>query len=70
MENKTYNNCEWFDSLKKCPNSKEPLMIQFTLDMRVDEEGAAHKLMDDSKGPEINEKFCNDCDSFLAITKP
>jgi len=64
MEEKTWNTCEWFGELNTCPKSKEKLMIQFRRDVSLGE-GYQSKC-DFSKGPEINKKYCNICDSFRA----
>jgi len=64
MSEKTWDNCEWFGELNTCPKSKEDIMIQFRRDVALGE-GYENRI-DFSKGPEINEKFCHNCDSWKA----
>ena len=66
MPKKTWSNCEWFSELHTCPKSKEELMIQFRHNVSISESPPPGKLYDDSKGTEIDKRFCHNCDSFRA----
>ncbi len=63
MPEKSWENCEWFTDLNKCPNSKEELMIQLRDGVLPYSVGGG--TYDSSKGPGVNKRFCNNCDSYL-----
>ena len=45
---------------------RKKLMIQFRHNVSISESPPHGKLYDDSKGTEIDKRFCHNCDSFRA----
>ena len=61
---KTWNNCILFDTDAPCLYGKDEFMTEFRRDVSTDQ---SYKTYDDSKGAEINKRFCTHCDSFRPI---
>lgn len=59
---KTWDNCQLFDTNTSCPNGKDEFMKQFRYDVSIGQ--GYRKILDNSKGTEINKRFCHNCNLF------
>lgn len=60
----TWNNCECFDNRGLCPHINEPLMKQHRNNVEII---GKYSMINDSKGGEVNKKYCNNCESFRPL---
>ncbi len=67
-QEKTYNNCQFFDTDVSCPNGKDEFMKQFRDDVSIGQSNY-RKTINIDKEAEINKRFCRNCDSFRALKK-
>jgi hypothetical protein len=62
-QEKTYNNCRYFDIRNLCPRRDEELMKGLISDLDLSS-GSTGRTLDISKAEEVNKLFCNPCTSF------
>lgn len=65
-QEQTWDKCDCFDNRGLCPHRNDELMKQFISLVSIT--GYPKKELDFSLASEINETFCNNCNSFKPTT--